>query len=284
MMSRPRICAFLLLMTLAWPAAPGAQTRRGKPAVPPAAKPSAAKPASPSAAPAPRKEQPVAFRLGETLSYDIGWSSYLTAGTATITVQQKKPSYGSTAYYVVAEGRPTALLSKLYTLYYKVDTLLDVYSLLPQRGSVYAEEGRRHRLKATMFNQDARKAQYEVQTATVVKKDMTIPAYTQDALSALYVLRSIPLKTGDKFNMPVTDNGNVYKVQMTVGGAEPVQTGIGAIQAIKVTPLILDAQGAAPGRGIALWLSNDARRLPVRLEAQLAVGKFTLILRQASGS
>lgn len=207
----------------------------------------------------------------------------MTAGNATITVQQKKPSFESTAYYVVAEGRPTPLLSRLYTLYYKADTLLDVYSLFPQRGSVYAEEGKRHRLRATRFNQAARKAQYEVQTATVVKKEMTIPAYTQDALSALYVLRAIPLKPGDKFTMPICDNGNVYTVQMTVGGVEPVQTGMGAIQAFRIAPLILDAKGTAPGRGLGLWISDDPRRLPVRLEAQLAVGKFTLVLRQASG-
>jgi len=28
-----------------------------------------------------------------------------------------------------------------------------------------------------------------------------------------------------------------------------------------------------------LWLSDDARRLPVRLEAELAVGRFVLLLR-----
>jgi hypothetical protein len=275
-----RVC--ILLVTIAsFAALPSAQSRRTRPAAKPPSKAAAAKPAP---APTVRKEQPVPFHVGEVLTYDVGWSTYLTAGSATITVQQKKPSYSSTAYYIVADGRPASLLAKLYTLYYKVDTLLDVYSLLPQRGSVYAEEGRRHRLKATLFDQAAKKAQYEVQTATVVKKDMAVPAYTQDALSALYVLRSIPLKTGDKFNMPVCDNGTVYKVQMSVGGAETVQTGMGAMQALKVTPLVLDAKGTAPGRGMAIWLSNDARRLPLRIEAQLAVGKFTLILRQVTGA
>ena len=274
-----RLCALVVFLALCLSSALTAQARRSKPPAKPA--PGTARPAP---APAKQVEHSVPFRIGETLSYDVGWSTYLTAGNATITVQQKKPSYGSTAYYIVAEGRPTALLSKLYTFYYKVDTLLDVYSLLPQRGSVYAEEGKRHRMKATLFNQAAKKAQYEVTTATVVKKDMAVPAYTQDALAALYVLRSIPIKDGDKFNMPVCDNGNIYKVQMTVGAVESVQTGIGSIRAIKVTPLILDSKGTAPGRGIALWLSDDARRLPVRLEAQLAVGKFTLVLRQASGS
>jgi hypothetical protein len=230
-----------------------------------------------------KKEQAVPFRVGETLTYDIGWSSYVTAGTATVTVQDKKPSYGSTAYYIVAEGKPTPLLSKLYTLYYKVDTLLESYSLLPQRGSVFAQEGRRSRMKTTLFNHAAKKAQYEIQTATLVKKEIAVPSYSQDALSSLYVLRSIPLKAGDRFNMPVADNGNIYKVQMSVGGVEAVQTGMGSVQAIKVTPVILDDKGTAPGRGLAIWFSNDARRLPVRVEAQLAVGKFTLILRQATG-
>src|SRR3954468_4211003 len=163
-------------------------------AVPLAAQPSRPrpKPAAP-AAPA-KKERAVPFKIGETLEYDVGWSSFLTAGTATVSVKEKKPSYGSTAYYIIAEGRPTSMVSKLYTLYYKADTLLDSYSLLPQRGSLYSEEGKRHRMKTTTFNQPARKATYEIETRTLVKKELAIPGFTQDALSAIYVLRSIPFK------------------------------------------------------------------------------------------
>ena len=241
-----------------------------------AAKSAAAKPA------APRKEMTVPFRTGETLEYDIGWSSFLTAGTATVAVREKKPSFGSTAYYIVAEGRPTSVVSKLYTLYYKADTLLDSYSLLPQRGSLYSEEGKRHRLKTTTFNQGAKKATYEVETRTLVKKDLAIPGFTQDALSAIYVLRSIPFKAGEKFNMPVSDNGTVYKVQMQVGAAEPVKTGMGTINGLRITPLITGPDKDAP-RGLGLWISDDARRLPLKMEAQLLVGKFTITLRQAGG-
>src|SRR5215210_7455147 len=104
---------------------------------------------SPSGAAAPPAERPVPFRVGEMLEYDVGWSSYLTAGTATLSIREKKPSYGSVAYYAVAEGRATGLVAALYHVYYKADTLLDVYSLLPQRGSIYGEEGRRRRMRAT---------------------------------------------------------------------------------------------------------------------------------------
>lgn len=242
-------------------------------------KPAPAKPP----APAKRSAQAVPFAPGETLTYDVSWSSYVTAGTATLSVKEKKPSYGSDAYYIVAEGRPTPLLSKLYELYYKADTLLDVYSLLPQRGSIYSEEGKRHRTRVTMFEQAAKKAHYEVQTRTVVKKDLAIPAYTQDALSAIYVLRAIALKQGDRFVMPVSDGGDSYKVQITVGGVEPVKAGIGEVRAWKITP-VLPSANAGGARRLTLWLSDDARRLPVRLQAQLAVGSFDLTLQSASAA
>jgi len=230
----------------------------------------------------PKKEKPVPFKAGETLDFDIGWSSFVTAGTAEIVVKEKKPSYGSTAYYIVAEGRPTPIVSKLYTLYYKADTLLDVFSLLPQRGSLYSEEGKRHRMKTTTFDQDAKKATYEIESRTAAKKDLAVPGFTQDALSTIYVLRALALTQGDKFNIPVTDNGQIYKVQMQVGGVEPVKTGMGTINGRKITPVISGPDKDTP-HGLALWISDDTRRLPLRMEAQLLVGKFVITLSKATG-
>ena len=227
-----------------------------------------AQPKAPASAPkatapaAPKREQAVPFKPGEVLEFDIGWSTFVTAGTAVVSVKEKKPSYGSTAYYILAEGRPTSLLSKLYTLYYKADTLLDSYSLLPQRGSLYSEEGKRRRMKTTVFNQPAKSATYEVQTRTLVKKDLAIPAFTQDALSAIYVLRSIPFKAGEKFNMPVSDNGQIYKVQMQVGAVEPVKTAMGTING---------TQDRAGHHGTRQDLAPRSRALAVRRCAAAAV-------------
>jgi hypothetical protein len=237
---------------------------------------------APAPAPAPKNEMPVPFKAGEVLEFDVGWSSYVTAGTATATVKEKKPSFSSVAYYVVAEGRPTPLLSKLYTLYYKADTLVDVYNLLPQRGSLYVEEGKRHRMKTTTFDQAKHQAKYEVQTATHVERTLALPPLTQDSLSALYVLRCIPLKPGDKFNMPVTDAGDVYKVQMQVAGLESLKTPLGTMNAHKIVPVITGSKSEPP-KGLAIWISDDARRLPLKIEAQLAVGKFVVSLRKVTG-
>ncbi len=231
---------------------------------------------APSAA---RTEQRVPFAPGERLSYDISWSSYLTAGTAVLSVQEKKASYGSTAYYIVAEGQPTALLSKLYRLYYKADTLLDVFDLRPQRASVYSEEGRHRRFKITTFNAAAKSATYEVRTDTTVRTPMTIARDTQDPLAAIYVLRAMTFKAGDRRTLPIADNGEQYTLDVTVGGPEKVECGLGAVPAWKLTPV---ARGAGPeARQLALWISDDSRRLPVKMSAELPVGRFEFTLRQA---
>jgi hypothetical protein len=235
-----------------------------------------------TSAPAPRVERRVPFRPGETLSYDISWSTaFMTAGTAILSVRDKRASFGSTAYYIVGEGRPTPGLARLYSLYYKADTLLDSYTLLPQRGSVYSNENGRTRMKILRFNQEAKTAQFEMQTRTLMKKDLTVPAGVQDALSALFVLRAMTLKPGSRFSMPVCLSDVVYQVTVTVENREDVKTALGTRAAYRITPAVTDATGQAVGRGMTLWLSDDAQRLPLRLQTDLAVGSFSLVLREA---
>jgi len=241
-------------------------------------KPSSSAAAKPAA---PKAERAVPFAVGETLSYDVSWSSYLTAGSATTIVKEKRPSFNSTAYYIVAEGRPTTLLSKLYSVYYKIDSLLDSVTLLPQRGSVYSEEGTRHRFKTTQFDRAAKKVLFEYTSDTTVKSDFATSAVTQDALSAIYVLRAIPLKTGDKMTMPVADNGINYKVQFDAGALEKVRTPMGEQTALKIRLSVFDDKNQAVGKNIAIWISQDARHLPVKLAADLPVGSFNLLLREA---
>ena len=79
----------------------------------------------------------------------------------------------------------------------------------------------------------------------------------------------------------IVDGGIVYKVQMQIAGSEPLKTALGTINALKIVPVIAVDKATAP-RGFTIWMSDDARRLPLKIEAQLAVGKFTVTLRKAS--
>ena len=56
------------------------------------------------------------------------------------------------------------------------------------------------------------------------------------------------------------------------------QYATGTAQALKIVPSVI-GPGPSLGRGVAIWLSNDARRAPVRIESELVVGRFVLALR-----
>ena len=291
-MSMRRVLLTLLVLAGPLALAAGAQrlpSRLGGPVGPPPkagpAKPTPAKPGAPAPAAAPARptgpEKTVPFRPGEALTYDVSWSDYLTAGSATLTVRDKRPSFGSTAYYVVAEGRPTTLLSKLYAVYYKADSLVDAYTLFPQRGSVFSQENGRQRMKETRFDQTRRAATFQMRTATTMSQDQALPGPTHDGLSALTAMRTMTLTPGASSSFAVSDSGYLYRVTATVGAKETITTGIGSVAGYKIVPAIRDAKGQVVGRGLAVWVSDDARRLPLRIQAQLPVGAFVLTLREA---
>src|SRR5262249_28662997 len=159
---------------------------------------------------------------GETLTYEVSWSMYLTAGTAVVTVQDKKPSLNSTAYTIVAEGRPTPLVARFYPLYYKMDALLDASTLLSQRGSLYAEEGKDRRTSITQFDRPGKRVLFEERSDTTTKLEYPVPPQTQDGLSTLYALRTRTFRTGEHLTVPVADSGALYSVEVDVGATERV--------------------------------------------------------------
>jgi hypothetical protein len=230
----------------------------------------------------PRTDSAVPFKVGETLTYDVAWSSFLTAGTAVTTVRERRPTGNAPAYHIVAEGRPVPLVARLYSLYYKMETLLDTATLLPQQGTLYSEEGRRQRLGTTRFDRTARKAFFELKTDTTVRTDLTVPPRAQDGLSALYGLRANPIGPSTKVSVPIIDDGSLYTVTMQASGTERVKVPLGDMTAWNIKVSIIDATGQPVGQNIGLWISNDARRLPVKMQADLPVGNFVLALRDAN--
>jgi hypothetical protein len=229
----------------------------------------------------PRRETAVPFKVGETLTFDVSWSSYLVAGTAVASVRERRAGPDSTSYYIVAEGRPLPLIARLYSLYYKMDTLVDTATLLPQQMTLYSEEGRRQRLGTTRFDRAARRAFFELSGDTSFKTDMNVPTQVQDGLSALYSIRASAISPGTTLKYPIIDDGSIYQVQMEASSPERVKVPLGDMTAWKLGVRITDSQGQAVGQNIGVWISNDTRKLPVKLQADLPVGNFVLALREA---
>lgn len=227
----------------------------------------------------PRREAAVPFKPGETLTFDVSWSQFLTAGTAVSKVVEKKPSFNSTAYYIVADGRPLPILARFYSLYYKMDSLLDSVTTLSHHSSLYIEEGSQRRVASTRFDRARRRAHYEIQGEASTKTDFAIPANVQDGLATLYALRTRTFKAGDRFTVPIADDGAVYTADFETLPPERVRVQLGDIDAWNLRVSLFNAERQPVGSNLAAWISTDARRLPVKLQAELPVGRFVLALR-----
>ena len=162
-----------------------------------------------------------------------------------------------------------------------MDTLLDTATLLPQLTTLYSEEGRSQRLGTTKFDRAARRALFELSGDRPVKTNVTVPAQVQDGLSLLYAVRAKSLSAGTTLTYPIIDDGSLYTVSLQASATERVRVPLGELAAWKLGVNIVDAQGQKVAENVGVWISNDARRLPVKLQADLPVGSFTLALREA---
>ena len=81
-------------------------------------------------------------------------------------------------------------------------------------------------------------------------------------------------------------NGRMETGRSLLGSliGDHAKTGIGTLPAIKLTLNASEVNGkAAEASNLTLWLSDDARRIPLKFTAGLAVGSFQLTLAKAVG-
>jgi hypothetical protein len=228
-------------------------------------------------------DRSVPFKVGETLSYDVSWSMYMSAGTATLAVKERRPvSASAAAYDLVADGRPIGLVDTLYHAYYKAESLLDTRTLQPVMTTLFSEEGKRRNRRLTRFT-GRTSIEFQPEENAPVEK-LAVPESSRDPLSTLYFLRAQQLKSGQAFAMPIVDGSDVYNTQWRVSGPEPFSSNGTTTTAWRLSPTFADDHNRPiPSLRLTLWITNDARRLPIKLEVGLPVGTFVLTLTKATG-
>jgi hypothetical protein len=99
-----------------------------------------------------------------------------------------------------------------------------------------------------------------------------------DLHSALLYLRSQPLSDHSVYRLAVYPATSAYLATITVLGRERVTVRAGTFNAIKVDLQLkrigknLDLEPYRKFRRATVWISDDANRIPLRIEAQIFVG------------
>ena len=119
----------------------------------------------------------------------------------------------------------------------------------------------------------------EVEDAKIKEKRFELAACTLDVLSAFFVTRIRGVPEAEPLVLPVFDNGERFKLGVRFLGRErldlPAPFGKN-YPTLVIEPQLLAGTGLFVKAGrLKIWLSDDARRVPVRMRAKVAIGSVS---------
>jgi hypothetical protein len=107
---------------------------------------------------------------------------------------------------------------------------------------------------------------------------------TQDLVSAVYSLRLLPLAVGKTFEVSISDSGLFYRIPVRVTAREQLKTILGKTWCYRVEPEIFGVNRLIEKDGdMRIWITDDARRIPVRAQINSDIGRVEVKLKSANG-
>jgi len=208
-------------------------------------------------------------------SYRFGWSGF---SAATGEVHFTKPAADKFAFD--GTGRTIGLVRALWKFDVSHRGVANAQTLHPIE--THQRENYRSKKIVTdlaFTNSGVTRARTEGEggAAKTNTKQFNLPNLFDLHSAALY-LRSQPLKENSVYRVVVYPTTNAYLAILTVTGSEKISVLAGTYNAIKLDLQLkrvgkhLELHPHRKFRRATIWLSDDAERLPLRVEAQIFVG------------
>ncbi len=235
-------------------------------------------PPAPRPVPVPNRRPPVEpIWISERLTYQVSYLG-VPAGEFVLEALPFK-SVGSRRVYHL---RGTAHTSKVFSIFYKLDdmveTFVDFEGFFSHRFHIALDETKQVRDSIELYDSDKKETFYwdrwdrPNQPHYENKVFSKIDPYSQDTLSSIYYLRSVPLPTGAVVTFPVVSEGNTVYAHVTVLRRETIDGPEGKVRCVVLKPEV-KTHGVMTKKGDSfIWLTDDDRRFLVRLEAKVKIG------------
>ncbi|MBR1980932.1 DUF3108 domain-containing protein [Candidatus Proelusimicrobium excrementi] len=223
--------------------------------------------------------------LGETLKYNVGWS-FIVAGTATLTTGRIVDNNGVLAYELRADAKSHSIIDAVFKVRDINISWLDVNSLKSLGYWQSVREGKYARDEWLILD-------YNSHTYNNHKQDKQGNVKTQqftftgdsvlDMLSSLYYVRLQPLPEKGVVYFDIINRKQQYPLKVTVLGKKKVKVKAGEFNCIVVEPQF-SGEGIfiSKGKSLKVWLTDDERRLPVKMAAEVFIGSVTAELAEYS--
>ena len=208
-----------------------------------------------------------AFSVGEKIDFKVYFGPVL-AGYSTLEVEELTELNKRDCYHVVFETKTNPFFDRFFRVRDLSESWIDTQGIFSWQYKKNLNEGKYHKTLTTIYN-------YQDKSALVGGKKVEIIPWCQDLLSVYYYLRCLDLKPKAIKRVIVNDGNKNFRVKMEVSEGKEVNYPAGKFSTLYVEPKI-EGKNAPPGSG-AIWFTNDARKIPVKLKIGMPVGSLTLI-------
>ena len=214
------------------------------------------------------------FTVGETLKYDLK-VNVIKAGHAKLQVIGEEIVDENQTYHIKYTVKSNRYVDRLFYVRDQVDSWLDKKGLFTHRLIKNIREGSyRYKLEAKMNYIDS--------TLTSEDEVFQIDSEIRDPFSLFYYLRSIPLKVGQKLSFKTFDNGQFVDFHIIVHRKENVRVPAGRFRCLVIEPYRKGKTLFKQKGDMRIWLTDDERRLPVKIETKATFGSMTMLLKRIS--
>ena len=257
--------------------------------------------------------KPLPFQPDEELIYQADFSRLLLRGIEIaefrFTVGRGGTEQGAQVINTSASSQPAATQAaagnlvftgdvqakgwfrKLFGIdfHYKHEATVAPDTLLILRTAKLDEQGKRVRVSEAVFDRATNVVTWTESnpkdpnaTPRVVRNVLDGAAH--DFISAIYFLRTQPLKVGQSFELAVSDSGQTVRVPVRVVERKTTKSVVGRVPTLRVEIGLFGAGRLVGDREgeMTLWITDDERRLPVRARLTADVGTLDIKLKKVS--
>ena len=205
------------------------------------------------------------FATGEQLNYQIYLAgSNAPMGTATFQVRGLSRYFDRTGLLLTVKAETTGAAARVFVATDQVESYVDPKVMLPYRTVLNLVEGKRRRNQTLTINQEGGNATTDKGTR------LDIPVGTHDYVSFFYAVRTFRLSPPQQNAISILVDNKPKTLVITSSKRETIQIGDQKIVAIPIALTTDDPQ--SDKYQFRMWISDDKRRLPLRITAATQLG------------
>ncbi len=214
------------------------------------------------------------LQRGEKLLYSIEYVG-INAGYSYIKIDSQMTwARGRPAYHLVNETWSNPFFSKFYRVHDRSESFVDSETLVSLVFHKRIREGSYRHEEEVEFDHQANKAIYST------GQEVDLVPGSRDILLTLFYYRLFPLEVGRSLYIDNHTDKRNYPLEVKVLRRERLSTILGKVDCLVVEP-VLRTPGLFEHKGrLWVWLTDDARRIPVLMKSKIVIGSINGVLKE----